>query len=390
MVQREFDVIVFGASGFTGRLVAEYMDQQYGQDVRWAMAGRSLDKLAQVRTEMEIDESTALVAADSSDRATLKSLAARTKVVLTTVGPYQLYGTDMLAACVASGTDYVDLSGEPAWMRDMIGMYHADAEKSGAHIVHSCGFDSVPFDLGVYYLQQAAIERYGAPFSRVRGRVRAMQGRFSGGTAASFMATMRRAAEQPEILDWLKDPFSLCPGFDGVPQPSGHKPIYEADLKSWSAPFIMASINTKNIHRSNLLMEHLYGVGFCYDEMVLTGDGDTGKQLAEHMTGDNSMGENPPKPGEGPSKQERESGHYTLAFIGEKPNGGCLTAVVSGDKDPGYGSTSKMISECALGLAFDLPESVPGGVYTPAGILGETLIKRLIRQAGLSFRLEED
>ena len=215
MSQREFDVVVFGATGFTGRLVAEYLSQQYGPAVRWAMAGRSADKLAEVRDEIGAASDTPLITADSSDAASLKALAARTKVVITTVGPYQNFGEPMVAACVEAGTDYVDLCGEPAWMRDIIHRFDAPAKASGARIVLSCGFDSIPFDFGVYVLQREAIARSGKPITRVKGRVRKMKGTFSGGTAASFAQTMARAAREPEVINWLKDPFSLTPGFRG-------------------------------------------------------------------------------------------------------------------------------------------------------------------------------
>lgn len=389
MSDREFDVIVFGASGFTGRLVAEYLQKTYGNTVRWAMAGRSEEKLAAVRDEMGVAGDVPLITADSADATSLSQMASRTKAVITTVGPYQLYGTGLVAACVEAGTDYVDLSGEPAWMHDTIHTYHAAAQKSGARIVHSCGFDSVPFDLGVYFLQQAALKQTDQPCARIRGRVRKMKGTFSGGTAASFMATMARAGKEPEVLNWLKDPFSLCPDFQGPPQPTGHKPIHEEDLNSWSAPFIMASINTKNVHRSNALMDHAYGEDFTYDEMVLTGPGEQGEAAAKHVAADDSMAKNPPKPGEGPSKEEREAGHYDVVFIGDLSGGGKIMASVTGDKDPGYGSTSKMIAECGLCLAFDIDRATtPGGVYTPAPAMGTRLIERLRDKAGLTFALE--
>lgn len=389
MTDREFDVVVYGATGFTGRLVAEYLDETYGGDVKWAMAGRSEDKLKSVRDEMGIAADTPLVVADSNKPETLADMAARTKVVLTTVGPYQLYGTDVVSACVDAGTDYVDLSGEPAWMHDTIENFAAKAKDTGARIVHSCGFDSIPFDLGVYFTQQAAKEKFGAYCPRVKGRVRNMKGTFSGGTAASFMATMMRAGQEPEVLQWLKDPFSLVPDFNGPAQPTGHKPIYEEDLGSWSAPFIMASINTKNVHRSNALMGHAYGADFVYDEMLLTGPGEKGEQMAQAVANDKSMSKNPPKPGEGPSKEERENGHYDVMFVGETAGGERIIGAVTGDKDPGYGSTSKMIAESALCLAHDISkDQVSGGVYTPAPVMGDALIKRLTKKAGLTFEIE--
>ena len=388
-MSREFDVVVYGATGFTGRLVAEYLQNQYGDGLSWAMAGRSKEKLASVRAQMSISENVPLITADSSDAASLKAMAARTKSICTTVGPYQLYGESLLAACAWEGTDYVDLSGEPAWMHDTIKKYTAAAEQSGARIVHSCGFDSIPFDLGVYFLQQEAINNHGGVCKNVRGRVRKMQGKFSGGTAASFAETMKRVGKEPEVLDWLKDPFSLVPGFDGPAQPSGHAPIYEQDLGSWSAPFIMASINTKNVHRSNALLGHLYGHDFTYDEMVFTGPGEQGEAAAKHVASSDTFGKNPPKPGEGPSLEERETGFYDVAFFGTAADGTNLIASVSGDKDPGYGSTSKMIAEAALCLAQDIDRAkVGGGIYTCAPAMGEALIKRLGEKAGLTFKME--
>ena len=388
-MSREFDVVVYGATGFTGRLVAEYLNGQYGSDVSWAMAGRSQEKLEAVRDEMGISKDVALIVANSDGPVSLAAMAKRTKAICTTVGPYQLYGEGLLAACVEVGTDYVDLSGEPAWMYDTIRKYQSAAEQSGARIVHSCGFDSIPFDLGVYFLQQHAIDHHGGVCNKVRGRVRKMKGTFSGGTAASFFETMKRAGRQPEVLQWLKDPFSLVPAFTGPPQPTGHKPIEEEDLGSWSAPFIMASINTKNVHRSNALLGHLYGEDFVYDEMVLTGPGEQGKAAAEHVAGDNSLAKNPPKPGEGPSNEERETGLYDVMFVGDAPDGTRIIAGVTGDKDPGYGSTSKMIAEAALCLAKDINrQDTPGGIYTPAPAMGGTLIDRLTANAGLTFKIE--
>ena len=389
MANREFDVVVFGATGFTGRLVAEYLQKKYGADVRWAMAGRSAEKLESVRDEMGVSKDIPLITADSEDAVSLQSLAERTKVVLTTVGPYQLYGEPLVKACVEAGTDYVDLCGEPAWMHDIIDDYADTATKSGARIVLSCGFDSVPFDMGVYYLQEHAKEKFGAPCATVRGRVRKMKGTFSGGTAASFKETMKRAGREPQILGWLKDPFSLVPGFDGPDQPTGHKPIFEEDLNSWSAPFIMAAINTKNVHRSNALLDFAYGKNFSYDEMVMTGPGEQGETIANHVAKDDSMSKNPPKPGEGPSKEERETGFYDVMFVGDTVDGNRMIAGVTGDKDPGYGSTSKMITECALCLALDVDHTeTPGGVYTPAPAMGMSLVHRLTAHAGLTFEIE--
>ncbi len=387
MAEREFDVVVYGATGFTGRLVAEYIAATH-PDIRWAMAGRSQDKLEAVRDEMGVPADTPLIVADSSDPASLKAMAERTRGVITTVGPYQKYGEPLVAACAEAGTDYVDLCGEPAWMRDIIDNYSDRAKASGARLVLSCGFDSIPFDMGVYALQQAAIEKTGSPITRVKGRVRSMKGTFSGGTAASFFETMARVKREPHVFDWLINPFSLAGGFTGPEQPAGDKPIFEDDLNSWSAPFIMAAINTKNIHRSNALMDHRYGTDFVYDEMMLTGPGEQGEQIATMVAKDRSMQDNPPKPGEGPSKEERETGFYEAMFTGETADGHRMTSVVSGDRDPGYGSTSKMITEALLTLIDTPRETTPGGVWTPAPALGQPLIDRLQKHAGLTFSME--
>ncbi|MEJ6682347.1 MAG: saccharopine dehydrogenase NADP-binding domain-containing protein [SAR86 cluster bacterium] len=386
--QVPFDVVIYGASGFTGRLVAEYMSQQYDRSVNWAMAGRSATKLAAVRDEIGAAKDTPLVVADASDPASLRAMVANARCIITTVGPYQLYGSDLVAACAELGTDYVDLSGEPAWMHEMIAQHHDAAVKSGARIVHSCGFDSIPFDLGVYFLEQAALEKFGKPLPRVRGRVRSMNGEFSGGTAASLTATMTALGENPALLAILANPFALANGFTGPRQPADNK-VYEDELLGqWVAPFIMAAINTKNVHRSNALLDQRYGADFQYDEMMLTGSGEQGKAIADIVASSNPLvGDDVPKPGEGPSKASREAGNYDVLFVGTNNDGDELRASVTGDLDPGYGSTSKMIAESALCLIHDCPD-LKGGIYTPAPAMGEKLITRLVAHAGMTFNLE--
>jgi len=386
---RELGIVVYGATGFTGRLVAEYLNKQYGVngEVVWAMAGRSLSKLEQVRDEMGISADVPLVVADSSDLASITAMVERTAVVCTTVGPYQLYGNELVEACAAAGTDYVDLCGEPGWMHKMIGTHSEAAEASGARIVFSCGFDSIPFDLGVLFLQQTAEQKLGATVPRVRGRVRAMKGTFSGGTLASFRTTMAAAAKDRDLINVLRNPFSLTPGFTGADQPRGDKPVFDEVLQSWIAPFVMASINTKNIHRSNMLMGHQYGTDFVYDEMMMTGPGEKGEAIANHIASDNSMAEDPRQPGEGPDKEERENGMYDVLFVGQATNGDLVKVSVQGDKDPGYGSTSKMIAESAVCLLKN-PETASGGIWTPAPAMGSLLIERLQANAGLTFTVE--
>jgi len=386
---REFGIIVYGATGYTGRLVCEYLNRQYGVngDVKWAMAGRSQQKLESVRDEMGIPADVPLIVADAGNSESVKAMVERSKVIITTVGPYQLYGSDLVAACAKAGTDYVDLCGEPAWMHEMIAAHGEAAKASGARIVFSCGFDSIPFDLGVYFLQQEAKKRFGAPVPRIKGRMRAMKGTFSGGTLASFKATMAAVAKKPETMKVLADPFALTEGFTGAEQPPGLTPVYEDDLKSWSAPFVMATINTKNIHRSNFLLGHEYGEDFVYDEMMLTGPGEQGQAIANAVAADKSMATNPIQPGEGPSKEERETGFYDVLFVGSNAKGETIKVGVKGDKDPGYGSTSKMIAESAVCLLKN-PEAASGGIWTPAAALGGLLIERLEKNAGLKFELE--
>lgn len=384
----KFDIVIYGASGFTGRLVAEYMDAIKGHGLSWAMAGRSHDKLASVRDEIGIDAATPLVVADAAEPESVRNMVRDARCIISTVGPYQLYGSDLVAACAELGTDYVDLSGEPGWMHEMINRYHQQAVGSGARIVHSCGFDSIPFDLGVLFLQDAARQRFGATCPRVRGRVRAMNGEFSGGTAASLNATMEALGKNPQLLSVLANPFSLANGFQGPEQPADNKPYEDEVVGQWVAPFIMAAINTKNVHRSNALLGHAYGEDFQYDEMMLTGAGEQGKAVADMVASVNPLaGDDVPQPGEGPSRESREAGNYDVLFVGTTAAGEEIRAAVTGDMDPGYGSTSKMIAESAVCLLQDCPD-LPGGIYTSAPAMGQRLIKRLVAHAGLTFDLE--
>jgi len=393
MPSSKFDIIVYGATGFTGQLVAEYLAANYKSDshLKWAMAGRSKEKLASVRDAIGAPADTALIVADASDPASLKAMVDQTKSVISTVGPYQLYGSELVAACAADGRDYFDLCGEPLWMRQMIDAHEATAKSSGARIMFSCGFDSLPFELGVFFVQQAAKKTFGAPANRVKGRVRDMRGTFSGGTAASFKATFAAAAKDLSLVAQLQNPFVLTPGFEGPKQPRGNKPLLDEDMGSWTAPFVMATINTRNVHRSNLLMNFPYGKDFVYDEMVLTGPGEQGeanaRKLVAAVNAERMSGAGGLKPGEGPSKEEQKNGGYDLLFVALAPDGRQVRTAVRGDRDPGYGSTSKMISECAICLLRDTPE-VAAGIWTPGAAMGDKLIKRLVDHAGLTFRVE--
>ena len=386
-----FDIVVYGATGFTGQLVAEYLAAHYGNDkqLKWAMAGRSLAKLASVRDAIGAPADTPLIVADASDVASLKAMIEQTKSVISTVGPYLLYGNDLVAACAASGTDYFDLCGETPWMRRIIDAHEATAQRSGARIIFSCGYDSLPFELGVFYCQETAKKVLGTPVSRVKGRIRAMKGTFSGGTAASGRALFEAAARDPSLLALMRDPFALTPGFQGPKQPPGNKPMFDDDLQVWVTPFFMANINTRNVHRSNMLMGFPYGRDFVYDEMQITGPGEEGEASARRiLAANNKMATSvAPKPGEGPSKEERESGSYDLLFVALAPDGRQVRVAVKGDRDPGYGSTSKMIAECAICLLRDTPE-LKAGIWTPGAAMGDRLIKRLADHAGISFEVE--
>lgn len=399
MSEREFDVIVYGASGFTGRLVAEYL-AKIGE-TRWAMAGRGRAKLESVRDEVGAAKSTPIIIADAADAASLEAMTARAKVVITTVGPYQLYGEPLVVACVKTGTDYVDLCGEPNWMAEMIAKYEGAAKQSGARIVFSCGFDSIPFDCGVFFLQELAREKLGAPVPHVRGRVRKMKGTFSGGTMASMLATIKAQAHDPDLMKKLRNPFLLA-GEKGAAQPEQNKPVHDADLDAWATPFVMAPINTKNVHRTNALLGYPYGREFTYSEMQMTGKGAAGEKRAKAAANGTLMllaalafpptrwlltSFALPKPGQGPNKEQRETGHYEALFVGDGAGGKQIRASVAGDKDPGYGSTSKMIAQAALCLARDVDRSqTPGGIWTPAAAMGQPLIARLQAHAGLAFK----
>ena len=386
---RPFDLVIYGATGFTGRLVAEYLATHYAGRAdapRWAMAGRSAAKLAEVRDVIGAPADTPLIVADAGDPASLAVMAQQARVVITTVGPFQLYGEPLVAACVAAGTDYADLCGEPLWMRRMIDTYGPAAAASGARICFSAGFDSIPFDLGVSMLQEACLARFGRPAPRVKGRVRGMNGTFSGGTAASFHASMAAMARDPSLIALMTDPFALTPGFAGPAQPRGDTVLFDDASGSWAAPFVMAAINTKNVHRTNFLLGHPYGADFVYDEMLLTGPGDAGAAAAKYVAETPMMGgPNDPQPGEGPSKDDRENGHYDVLFRGEWPDGRVLSYGVKGRYDPGYGSTSRMITETGMAL---LASKAPGGIGLPGSILGADLVQRLQDHAEISFALE--
>ncbi|PLW82318.1 saccharopine dehydrogenase [Kineobactrum sediminis] len=400
--QREFDIIIWGATGFTGQLVAEYLVTNYGVggDLRWALGGRNQSKLEHLRRHLLPDtdpEQLSLVLADSSDEASLVAMAQRTRVVCTTVGPYARYGTPLVAACANNGTHYCDLTGEVQWMARVIPIFEAAANASGARLVHTCGFDSIPSDMGTWYLQQRMIEHHGVPANAVAARVGRNRGAASGGTVASMMTTMEEARSDPAARKALTDPYSLCPaGTTGPDGPDQFGARYDSDFERWTSPFIMAAINARVVRRSHCLMGKPWGGGFRYDEALLCGSRaealrntlglgglmlglatGPGRKLIQRFL---------PAPGEGPDPEQREAGYYELFFHGSHPENRDLDVRVrvAGDLDPGYGSTSRMLAEAAVCLALD-PLTVAGGFWTPASAMNEHLLKRLINNASLTF-----
>jgi len=408
--EREYDVILWGASGFTGKLTAEYLLQHYGVggELRWALGGRNEQKLQDVRTRLsEADASASelpLVVGDSDDGAFLDAMVQRATVVCTTVGPYAKYGAKLVGACAARGTHYCDLTGEAHFMRRMIDAHQQAARDSGARIVFTCGFDSIPSDLGTLFVQDEMRRRHGVAAASVRYRVVGMRGGASGGTIASAMNMMEEAATDPSVLEVMDAPYSLNPADQqqGPDQAERNTGWYDEAFGQWVMPFVMGVINTKVVRRSNALLDYAWGKEFRYDEGVLSGDGPGGwlKSAAASsaaIVGRGAMGAGPirrliasrvPQPGTGPSKRAREAGYFTVELWAEHPEDAdkALRARVTGDRDPGYGSTSKMLAESAVCLAKDAV-SVGGGMWTPASAMGSMLIERLQQRAGLTFEL---
>lgn len=405
MSKREFDLIVWGATGFTGQLVVEYLVQTYGVDgdLRWAIAGRNRGKLEAVRRSClaaALHDKLPTIVADSDDAGSLAALVARTRVICTTVGPYAKYGTPLVAACVEAGTHYCDLTGEVQWMARVIPQYQQAAQASGARIVHTCGFDSVPFDMGNWYLQQVMFERHGVYAKQVKARVGRNRGAASGGTIASILNMMEEARRDPSIRRQVANPYALYP--PGIPagQDSSDQTgaIFDEDFKQWTSPFIMAAINTRVVRRSNALLGFPWGKDFRYNEATLNKSrykammtavaGGVGlvalalgptRRLAERFL---------PKPGEGPTREQREAGYYEVFFRGIDPGDRSRDTVlrVSGELDPGYGSTARMLGEAAVCLAKD-ELAVGGGFWTPAAALDGKYLERLTSKAGLSFEI---
>jgi len=404
MAEKNFDIIVFGATSFVGEILCDYMVAEYGvdEDIVWAAAGRSIGKLDALKKKLGPSaKHLELIVADADSEHSLREMVERADVIISTVGPYALYGEKLVKVCAETGTDYCDLTGEVQWSRLMGERYGDVAKKSGARIIHSCGFDSIPSDLGVHFLQSQARAKFGAPCERVKMGVKAMKGGMSGGTVASLLNVLKEAKDKPELRAELADPYSLCGREHGFTarQPNVTFAAFDKDFNVWVAPFIMAGINTRVVHQSNALSEKSYGEHFEYSEaMFMAGRMQaTGASLAMGaFMGLASVGPTRsllekfalPKPGEGPTPEQQFKGYFDLRFKGETSKGEVLEVKVTGDRDPGYGSTAKMLSQAAVCLAKDKSKTGSvAGFYTPATAMGDVLRERLIKFAGMTFEV---
>jgi short subunit dehydrogenase-like uncharacterized protein len=402
-----YDIVVFGATSFVGQILTDYLLKTYGtgKDLKWAIAGRSQAKLNSLKADLgNAGADLPMLIADAADESALKELCDQTRVVISTVGPYALFGEPLVKVCAETGTDYCDLTGEVQWIRRMVDKYEDTAKSSGARIVHSCGFDSIPSDMGVWFLQQQAEQTFGAPCKDVRMRVKAAKGEFSGGTVASLMNAVKEAAADPALRKEMANPFSICPKDhrSKARQPNLKGAEYDNELGVWLAPFVMSAINNRIVHRSNALQDARYGKEFTYDEAMIVGRGMKGRLTAYGVTA--ALGgfvtasafkpsrwvveKFVPQPGEGPSPEAQEAGYYDLRFVGKTEDGKTIKTKVLGDRDPGYGSTSKMLGEAGVCLAFDVADK-PGGIWTPSSLMESKLFDRLTAKAGLSFELLE-
>ncbi len=402
MTDRTFDIVLFGATGFTGKLVAEYLADHAPSDVRIALAGRNAQKLEAIRAGLsERARSWPLVVADSGDSASLAALAAKTKVVCTTVGPYAKYGLPLVEACAKAGTHYCDLTGEPQFMREAIDRHHQAAKASGARIVHTCGFDSIPSDLGVQVLHEAL-----GPLTRATYVVEILKGAVSGGTFASALNGLDEAKADRKKRKVMVDPYALSPDRSKEPDLGDERDLasfrFDDFVGQWIAPFIMASVNTRVVRRSNALQGYAYGKRFRYAEVsgmkkgvrgmvkAATFTAGLGAFVAGVMFGPTRklIEARLPKPGEGPSEQTRKSGFMRVRVFGESESGARKSVLIEGKGDPGYQLTSLLLGESALCLARDeakLPKVA--GVLTPATAMGRVLTERLVA-AGMVFKVE--
>lgn len=393
MENREFDIVVWGATGFTGKLVTAYLWEKYGNNnFRWAIAGRDEKKLKEVSAEFGL-KAIPFVLADSFDLESLKKMAGQTKVVCTTVGPYIKYGDGLVRACIEEGTHYCDLTGEVPWMKKIIDLYHEKAGVKKLKIVHACGFDSIPSDIGVRKIQQEFFKKYGYYAGKVSTRITDISGGLSGGTYSSMMNMMEMARKDADFRRIVSNMYALNPDPDYAGADKKEFKSVRRDIltDSWLCPFIMAGINTKIVRRSHALEGFRYGENFSYEEAMVCGKGVKGRlraiifllglgMLMKAKSGsflkkiiDRKM----PHPGDGPDKKTREAGYFRFLIFAEGKGSDRIVLAVQGYKDPGYGSTSSMLAESALSLLEG--ETLPQiyGVLTPSVAMGDILERRL-------------
>lgn len=418
--ERPFTLVLYGATSFVGQITAHYLSQFLATNLaddglRWAIAGRNQDKLTRLKSQLnrrlsdaQISDKTAaaalpeIIIADSEDEASLEALCQQTKLVISTVGPYLKYGEPMIKACVTHGTDYVDLTGEAIFIKDMMDKYHDTAVATGARIVNACGFDSLPSDLGVYFTQQQAQVQFETHCPKIKMRVKAAKGGLSGGTISSMATIFAEVSKDKARRKQLTNPYLLSqdPTPPSVRQPSHSLPSFDEAHQRWVAPFIMDSINTRIVHHTNQLLDYAYGREFEYDEAMWMPAGIKGRAMSYGLTAaiggfaaamsfdksrDLLLDHVLPKSGDGPSADEQKNGYFDIRFFGEV-KGEKLATKVTGDKDPGYGSTSQMLAQAALCLALDIDKTqVVGGFWTPAAAMGSALIERLQHHAGIKF-----
>lgn len=399
--ERDHDIVIYGATGFVGVLTAKYLAEHAPPDVRVALGGRSLAKLERTRAELGVDWP--LVVADGQDRDAVAALARSARVVATTVGPYFKYGKPLVEACAAAGTHYADLTGEVLFMRWSIDAADAAARASGARIVHTCGFDSIPSDIGTLLLHEAAQAGGHGELRETSFVVTGMRGGASGGTIDSARTTVDAVKKDKASRRTLADPYALSPDRasepDLGPERDSLKPLHDDRLGGWLAPFVMGSVNTRVVRRSNALADHAYGSRFRYRELMLTGGGPIGMAKAAGVAGGiggvfaglatpgarQLLDRVLPDPGEGPSEEDRERGFFNIDIHSTTSTGKRLRCEIRVKGDPGYKATAVMLGQSALCLALDATPDV-AGVLTPASAMGRLLADRL-DAAGHSYRV---
>jgi short subunit dehydrogenase-like uncharacterized protein len=410
---RALDVVLWGATGFAGKLVAEYFAKISSErPIKWAIAGRTRSKLEVLLKDLlrdfpELIEPE-LIVAESFDRDSLVEMAKQTRVICSTVGPYAKYGNELVSVCVQEDTDYCDLTGETHWVRKMIDAHHEQANEQGTRIVHFCGFDSIPSDMGTLMLQEHAITTHGTPCEEVRYFLTDVSGGFSGGTAASMINMFEEGTKDREVFRSAGHPYGLNPRDDrkGPKQLSDLRYGYDEFIDAWVGPFVMASVNTRVVRRSNALLGHRWGKDLLYSEAMRVKKGVKGAVGSTALAGGfmafgASMALKPtrkllkkfvlPEPGEGPSRDKIENGYFAVTLVG-KARDKTITGKVYGERDPGYGATALMLGESALCLArmreeLDAnPHTLKGGVLTPASAMGTVLLEQL-KEAGMTFEI---